>query len=190
MTFVEDLDPDDPGVRRINYAFVPDDDPELLAHIERLAERRNERESARRSRTTVPSFRKPPRTRALRTLPPKTFPAPPSSPHRIHLENIGVHPTGLVFDVVSQAGDGMYLGIVLDDGTVVSNRTSSLYYAPEDGDRRTPWLHRGKTHNARTRYFLSPLPAIDLEITISYPEIGIDRAMTVAVHNSIDVTRS
>lgn len=181
MKFVEDLDPDEPGVRRINYAFVPDDDPELLAHIERLAERRSEREAARRSRASVPSFRKPPRTPPLRTLAPRTFPSPPSSPHRIHLDHIGVHPTGLVFDVVSQSGDGMYLGIVLPDGAVVTNRKSSLNYAPEDNDRSTPWLHRGRTHNARTRYFLSPLPAIDLEITIAYPEIGVNRAMTVTV---------
>ncbi|WP_170947514.1 MULTISPECIES: hypothetical protein [Nocardiaceae] len=66
-------------------------------------------------------------------------------------------------------------------------RRINYAFVPDD-DRRTPWLHRGRTHNARTRYFLSPLPTIDLEFTVSYPETGIDRAMTVAVHDPIHVT--
>lgn len=204
VPFVEDLDPNDPGVRRINYAFVADDDPELKAHIERLRIREEEREDRLRRRVDVPSFRKPPRSKPLQTLSDRSFPLPPSCKYIFRLEHIETHATGIVFELVARTADdvesetigridtgprtgSVYLGIVLPDGAVVTNKKCHVRYAPEDSDERTPWLHGARStrqeNETRTTYFLSPLPDRDgsLTATISYQEIGIDTGSTVEI---------
>jgi hypothetical protein len=85
----------------------------------------------------------------------------------------------------------IYLGIVLPDGKIATNKKCTPPQAPEDDDPTTPWLYGGKSYSRQSEtgatYFLSPRPEGSSEVvfTISYPEIGIDRASSI----TLDFTR-
>ncbi|MDV2478567.1 hypothetical protein F8M49_29850 [Rhodococcus zopfii] len=128
---------------------------------------------------------------------------------RIELANVRTYPTGIAFDLVAHARSEqsaplhqwvnlgphvgtkrvgrIYLGLVLPDGSIVTNKKSLAGHAPENSDTTTPWLYGGPVHREPTRvaatYFLSPRPepGESVAITLSYKEIGINSAAELVV---------
>lgn len=209
VKFDPNLDENSPGVRRINYAVVDQYTPEYLAHEAEVAQQNSDRRGRLARRKDVPGERKPPATGtqplhhstdqlelAQDVLDDVTF----------RIANLVVYPTGILFDLIasetevhgSMIGERInvthrlrpphehrvYLGIVLPDGRIVSNKTATPPQAPADDDSATPWLYGGKSYSRQTEtgatYFLSPLPQLagHLVFTVVYPEIGLDKPAT------------
>lgn len=207
MTLDPNFDKNAPGVRRYNYSVVDPYSPEHLAH-ERDVSERNSRERGRLARRRdVPPFRKtPPKgTEPIRTLSAEmAFVQKQNQEFMLSLGRIEMHPSGLKFDLIAREDDEqptmigsrinlthrltahphrVYLGVVLEDGSVVTNKKATPPQAPEDDDVSTPWLYAGTSYSSQTEtgatYFLSPPPSGTLTFTISYPELRIDQPATL-----------
>lgn len=215
VKFDPNLNENSPGVRRINYAVVDQYTPEYRAHEAEVTQQNSDRRGRLTRRNDVPGERKPPPTGtqplhhsidhlelAQNLLGDVTF----------HIANLVVYPTGILFDLVasetivheSMIGERInvthrlrpphehrvYLGLVLPDGRIVSNRAATPPQAPADNDLSTPWLYGGKSYSRQTEtgatYFLSPLPQLSgqLVFTIVYPEIGLDKPATGQINTN------
>ncbi|WP_213578528.1 hypothetical protein [Rhodococcus sp. USK13] len=217
VKFVEGVNPDDPGVARINYAIGFEHTPEFEAHLERLQARKTAEEARLAARKDVPARRKPPGnndTLVSWSDEEVVFAQDQNRDVELILSRLRVYPTGIRFDLIAREQDEgkatfigerinlthrirrpfkhrIYLGIVLPDGKIVTNKKCTPPQAPEDDDLTTPWLYGGKSYSRQSEtgatYFLSPRPedSSELVFTIAYPEIGIDRASSIA----LDCTR-
>ncbi|MBP2527253.1 hypothetical protein [Rhodococcus sp. PvP104] len=214
MQWVEDMDPHAPGVRRVNFACVGELPSDMVKHIARLEVRRVTDLRRMSRRTTVSPFRKRPTNLQpiLQVEDPIFFPMHLSSEVRFELANIRIYENGISFDIrardnattglplsqrvyvgpgmQSKTRHGAYLGLVLPDGKVVTNKTCRPQDAPEDSDTSSPWLH-GSTgfsfdSGVGATYFLSPRPEPNGTITISlsYPEVGVDTALSISVESN------
>ncbi|ORC17763.1 hypothetical protein [Rhodococcus qingshengii] len=214
MQWVEDLDPYAPGVRRINLTCVGELPSDMVKHLARLEDRRVAELQRVARRTTVSSFRKRPTNLQpiLQVNDTIFFPPHPSSGIRFELANIRIYENGTAFDIRARGNatpglapsqtvyvgpwarskkrHGAYLGLVLPDGRVVTNKTCRPQDAPEDSDTSSPWLHGSAGYSfdsgVGATYFLSPTPAPNGTITISlsYPEVGVDAALSLSVESN------
>ncbi|MFD6062987.1 hypothetical protein [Rhodococcus wratislaviensis] len=217
VKFVEGIDRDDPRVRRINYAIGGENNPELYAHIARLEARKAAEEARLAARKDVPARRKPPGdddTLVASSDEEFVFAQDQTRDVELMLGRLRIYRTGIRFDLIAREQDEgrgtfigerinlthrfrrppkhrIYLGIVLPDGKIATNKKCTPPQAPEDDDPATPWLYGGKSYSRQSEtsatYFLSPRPEGSSEVvfTISYPEIGIDRASSI----TLDFTR-
>ncbi|WP_158726369.1 hypothetical protein [Tomitella fengzijianii] len=210
--------PSTPGYEgRINFAFAGELPPWMVAQIAKTEAEQAENMARRRARRDVPEHRKPPagEERVLGRLDELAFPPGPQCGVEFALRDVRVCDSGLAFTLTAR-GDGaaqgmlgdrwnlshriknrsvgrVYLGVILPDGTVVSNKRSHLHDAPEDEDRTTAWLYGGSSRSSSTEtsasYFLSPsLPVSSVvKVTIAYPEAGLDIPLSVDVDYSMIV---
>lgn len=195
--------------RRINFAVGGGLPPEWERLVEDAERRQAETVARRRARRSVPAFRMRPGDghQPLGAPLAVEFPRAPHIDVAFLLRDVCAYPTGLAFTLVARPDDDagspvgdrinvghraksrtvgrVYLGVLLPDGSIASNKRSPLYFAPEDSDSTTPWLHgesvRSDSAEASARYFLSPglPPAGTVEVTIAYPEIGIVCPLTI-----------
>lgn len=211
----EPIDPFAPGVRRINFGFVGDPPPELAAHLDRLADRQARERQRQLRRRDVPDLRKPPkkdqqpRFESTDAIP---FPLDTALDFQLELANIRGYPSGVAFELVAREATvhasflgervnvshqvkakhigRIYLGVVLPNGKIVTNKTCTPPQAPEDDDPTTPWLYGGRSYNRQTEtgstYFISPLPEPDgiVTFTVSYRQLGIDTASSIIVDST------
>jgi hypothetical protein len=210
----EPIDPFAPGVTRINDTWEPTPQGRD-AHTARLAERDAKERQRKLSRHDVPDFRKPPKKdqqplfESTDTIP---FPLDPGLDVRLALANIRGYPNGVAFELVARETTAhasflgervnvshrikakhigrIYLGVVLPNGKIVTNKTCTPAQAPEDDDPTTPWLYGGPGYNRQTEtgstYFISPRPEPGgiVTFTISYPQLGIDTASSIVVDST------
>lgn len=213
VKFDPNLNENSPDVRRINYAVVDQYTPEYREHEAEVAQQNSDRRGRSARRNDVPGARKPPATGtqplhhctdhlelAQNLLDDTTF----------HIANLAVYPTGILFDLLAsetKAHESMigerinvthrlrpphkhrvYLGLVLPDGRIVSNKSATPSQAPADDDSLTPWLYGGRSYSRQTEtvatYFLSPIPQLSgqLTFTVVYPEIGLNKPATVQIN--------
>ena len=209
MEWVEGINPDEPGVRRVPWSSVGENPPEVRAHIARK-EAIRERKASRRD---VHPLRKPPlEDEGLLVEPAETYPfsldAALLDGVQIQIDRLRIFRTGLQFDLTAtslQEGDGLlgdrlnltprvrpparhriYLGLVLPTGKVVSNKKSFAWDAPDDDGATTPWLYGGRSNSRPTEtgatYFLSPLPESGpITFSIAYEELGLNTAASVSI---------
>ncbi|WP_139279693.1 hypothetical protein [Rhodococcoides yunnanense] len=209
MEFVEGIDPDEPGVRRVPWSSVGENPPEVRAHIARK-EAIRERKANRRY---VHPQRKPPlKTDGLLVEPSAKYPFSLDDALlggvQMQIDRLRIFRTGLQFDLAATSlhedtgllGDRLnlthrmrppakhriYLGLVLPTGKVVSNKESFAWDAPEDDDATTPWLYGGGSYSRPTEtgatYFLSPLPESGpITFSIAYTELGLNTAPSVSI---------
>ncbi|MFI6428714.1 hypothetical protein [Rhodococcus oryzae] len=214
MRWSEDpIDPAAPGVRRVNFAYVGPTPPDMAAHIERLRERDTRAHQLRIQRRDVPGFRKPPlddKPLFVSTVP-IPFPLDSNDAPQIELSNIRGYESGVAFDLVARESAAhssllgerfnvshrvkskltghIYLGLVLPQGKVVTNKTCIPWDAPEDTDVATPWMYGAGGYSGQKEtgatYFLSPRPDPGgiVTFTIAYPEVGIDTASSIEVES-------
>ncbi|WP_237669801.1 hypothetical protein [Rhodococcus sp. BS-15] len=210
MEWVEGIDPDEPGVRRVPWSNVGENPPEVRAHIARK-EAIRERKANRRE--VHPQRKPPPEDEGLLVEPSERYPfsldATLLGGVQMQIDRLRIFRTGLQFDLSATAvhdGGGLlgdrlnlthrlrpparhriYLGLVLPTGKVVSNKKSFAWDAPEDDDATTPWLHGGRSYSRPTEtgatYFLSPLPEPGpITFSIAYAELGLNTAASVTIH--------
>ncbi|MBY4112158.1 hypothetical protein HQO82_24625 [Rhodococcus fascians] len=209
MEWVEGMDPDEPGVRRVPWSSVGENPPEVRAHIARK-EAIRERKANRRE---VHPRRKPPlEDEGLLVEPSERYPFSLDDVLlggvQMRVDRLRIFRTGLQFDLSSTSfheGGGLlgdrlnlthrvrptakhriYLGLVLPTGKVVSNKKSFAWDAPEDDDATTPWLYGGGSYSRPTEtgatYFLSPLPEFGpIRFSIAYEELGLNTAASVSI---------
>lgn len=209
MEFVEGIDPDEPGVRRVPWSSVGENPPEVRAHIARQEAIREQKANRR----DVHPRRKPPRDDdGLLVGPSEKYPfsldAALLGGVQMQIDRLRIFRTGLQFDLSATSvhdgggllGDrlnlthrerppvrhGIYLGLVPPTGKVVSNKKSFAWDAPEDDDATTPWLYGGRSYSRPTEtgatYFLSPLPEYGpITYSIAYAELGLNSAASVSM---------
>ncbi len=210
MEYVEGIDPNEPGVRRVPGSRVGgEDSPELLAH---LARKEAIRERKANRRDVHPRRKPPPEDEGLLVEPSEKYPFSLDNALlggiQIQIARLRIFRTGLQFDLSATSphesggllGDRLnlthrvrppakhriYLGLVLPTGNVVSNKKSFAWDAPEDDDATTPWLYGGRSYSRPTEtgatYFLSPLPESGpITFSIAYAELGLNTAASVTI---------
>lgn len=210
MEYVEGIDPNEPGVRRVPGSRVGgEDSPELRAHLARK-EAIRERKANRRE---VHPRRKPPlEDEGLLVETSESYPFLLDDVLlggvQMRVDRLRIFRTGLQFDLSATSvheGGGLlgdrlnlthrlrppakhriYLGLVLPTGKVVSNKKSFAWDAPEDDDETAPWLYGGRSYSRPTEtgatYFLSPLPESGpITFSIAYEELGLNTAASVSI---------
>ncbi|MGC0362601.1 hypothetical protein ABH922_000585 [Rhodococcus sp. 27YEA15] len=211
MQWVEDMDPDAPGVRRVNFVRVGELPPDMVRHIARLDDRRAADLQRRSRRTAVSPLRVRPRSHPplFQSEDSISFPRHHACDINFELAHIRVYENGIAFDVRARSGtmpalppsqriyvgprtrskivQGAYLGVVCPDGTVVTNKACLPSDAPQGSDTSSPWLHGSTGYSfdsgVGASYFLSPRPEPRATITVSlsYPEVGVDSALSLSL---------
>ncbi|NLE80451.1 MAG: hypothetical protein GX610_12860 [Rhodococcus sp.] len=182
VKFVEGLNPDDRGVTRINRATGFEHTPKFESHLDRLQARKTAEAARKSARTDVPPARRPPGNDdgvVARSDEEFVFAQDQNRNVELMLSRLRVYPTGVRFDLNAREHEDketfigerinlthrprkhrVYLGIVLPDGMIVTNKKCTPPQAPEDDDPTTPWLYGGTSYHHQSEtaamYFLSP----------------------------------